>query len=265
MKICRCGRLRHVRQSVSFSFVLHSSCWLSTVAFGAFSKRAIHKELVQVTAPQKNLMSQPACGVPGYPKKPITIRITGWWWNCRPQGGHFLKAASVNIRCSSRLPVWPSMRAAMRRILKFICNESSGWITSSLQTCASLWHLLPGVLMVSWSSAIFKPAFTDFSRTNWICNRCKSDPKSCSWFSCVRVHINKERKTAPESWAKHTATILVGALRQKRLHDLPQTFVPSILPYRNVINIPPTIQDFSALKRGPSPRWKVAIQNGCNK
>lgn len=102
--------------------------------------------------------------------------------------GHFLKAASVNIRCSSRLPFWSSMRAAMRRILSFRTQPTNGSITSSLQTCASLRHLLPSVLIVSWSSVIFKPAFTDFSRTSWSCNRCKSDPKSCSWFSCVRVH-----------------------------------------------------------------------------
>lgn len=71
VKISRCRRLRQVHHKVCLSLPLkkHSSSWLKLrwlETFGAFSKRAIHKELVQVTASQKNLMSQPTSGVPGF-------------------------------------------------------------------------------------------------------------------------------------------------------------------------------------------------------
>ena len=60
----------------------HSSSWLKLrwlETFGAFSKRAIHKELVQVTASQKNLMSQPTSGVPGFARsKKLISGSLGW-------------------------------------------------------------------------------------------------------------------------------------------------------------------------------------------
>ena len=59
------------------------------------------------------------------------------------------------------------------------------WASNGFQSPSHPSHpIWPDILTVS-SSVTFKPAFMDFSRTNWRCSKCRSDPKSCSLSSCA--------------------------------------------------------------------------------